>query len=230
MPRKAVATESPNKLAPINIRTTASRRARIESLAWSSGRSLTQEIEHLLDFALDFETRFGGEELADSIALIGQAAGMVLRGNHLGLEHFKTRAQVVAAIKLAADWALPPAVTAASEDLDTIRRAVADLNLVLPQLIDHFDPDPLVRLGQGIPLNEETCTLYFNTLQLARCRSSADAGTVARIDELQSELSEAQRRANLVQQLIWEQSRLGESRALDALLKITRATSNTQEQ
>lgn len=229
MPRKALATTSPNKLAPINIRTTAERRARIESLARDSGRSLTQEIEHLLDFALDFETRFGGEELSESIALIGQAAGMVLKGNHLGLEHFKTRAQVVAAIKLAADWALPPAVTAASEDLDTIWRAVADLNLVLPHLIDHFDADPLVKLGQGIPLSDETFNLYLNTLQLARFRNSADAGTVARIDELQSELSEAQRRANLVQQLIWEQSRLGESRALDALLKITRAASGVPE-
>ncbi len=221
MPRKASATNSTAKLSPINIRTTLDRRHRIEQLAKNSGRSLTQEVERLVDFALDFETRLGGPELVEAMSLIAQAAAQVLKQNPRGIANFKTRVQVVAAIRLAADWALPPALPQASEDFETLQANAADITRVMSHLVRDFDSTPLLQLARGWALHEQMLEYYRGVILDARTnRYSEDHAAQAVLDDIDAKLSESQRRALSVQQVAHEQTRVGESRARSALMDI----------
>lgn len=215
------AADDAPKLAALNLKTTRQRRERIESVAAKSGRSLTAEVERLLDLALDHEERMGGEALSGAMSLIGQAAGRVLQESGRSLANVKTRAQVVAAIKVATDWVLPAITGAeASEDYELLERAVAVLNVTLPRIVDDFDPTSLAYLAQGRPLPERQWERYLGAIRAAQLHFSEDKDAVSVLVEAENYLRDAQRAACRIQDLVLEQSPIGESRARRAILNM----------
>ena len=58
MPRKSTAAKEGGKRYPLNMRTTKELRERLERAAAESGRSLAQEVEHIVEWHFNFGTLF----------------------------------------------------------------------------------------------------------------------------------------------------------------------------
>ena len=70
MPRLFAASEP--KRSPLNTKTTASLKARIEASAAASGRPVSHEVEFRLEQALDFDREFHGREASEIYHNIGR--------------------------------------------------------------------------------------------------------------------------------------------------------------
>lgn len=207
MPRKP--SEEGAKLAPLNIRTTQDRRERLEAAAKASGRSLTQQVERYLDMAMDMEHRLGGEQLFDAMTLIGEAAAHVLANTRTGLDDYRTRARVIAAIASSAEWAIPAAGLYETGDLKEVAEAVEELRTILPYVMPDFDPQPLFQLLNGYPLPDWLFDAYYNAIVNAEPQYQHDPKAMSVLGTAKATLVSAQDRVRMIANSVQEQAQAG---------------------
>ncbi len=193
MPRK-VSSSDGVRLAPISFRTTTRKRAELEEKANEAGRSLSQEVERLLDFAMQFEEDIGDPELVNAMKFIAQAAGWALRDSDVAtITNPRTRDRVSRAIFAAANLYLP--VVALEKSHPGLGQALQEIDFALRQSIRGFSPRSIYALADGYPLKEtelEELHERLESLKAQHFSNATPAETSARVDKWQKSLREAQ--------------------------------------
>lgn len=207
MPKKA--TEAGAKLAPLNIRTTQERRAKLEAAARASGRSLTQQVERYLEMAMNMEERLGGEELFEAISLIGESAARVLRVSKGDLTDYRTRARIIGAISSSAELAIPVSPLYESGDLKEVAIAVDELISVLRYVVPNWDQAPLMRMLDGFPLPEPVFLGYLKAIELAEPSYNNNAQAMSVLRSARATLVSTQERVQLIANTAGEHNRAG---------------------
>lgn len=187
LPRKPTPPEE-QKLSPLNLRTTAERRRRLEESAAASGRSLAQEVERLLDYAMDMEQQLGGPGLMDAIRLIAQTAAKVQEETGKGIGDRYTKARVTAAIHAATDWAIP-LCSLRLED-EPRAHAIIEIYTVLSMFGSNLDLRSLWLLAEYVPLSDHMHKEFRKVLgDLSKRLPDYHewSNLVARLDEIQAD-------------------------------------------
>lgn len=224
MPNKT--TENGAKLAPLNIRTTQERRAKLEKAAKASGRSLTQQVERYLEMAMNIEERLGGEELFEAISLIGESAARVLHVSKGDLTDYRTRARVIGAISSAAELAIPVSPLYETGDLKEVAIAVDELLSVLPYVVPNWDQGPLMRMLDGFPLPEPVFLSYLEAIEFAEPSYSDNAKALSVLRSARATLVSTQERVQLISTTAGEHNRAGR---LDAFTLFAQGRHGSEE-
>ncbi len=202
MPRKASIPDRP-KLAPVSFRTTEQRRQQLEDKARAAGRSLSQEVERLLDLATDIEEGLGDPDLIKAMNFIGQSAGQMLRESGGSLANPRTRARVIRSILAATNLYLPSiALRKTNPDL---AEALDMMAVVLQYSIPDFAPSAIYSLADGRPVSENEIQKLLVGIEALRGIkfSNATPEQVQRmVEKFKAKLAEAQLAAEEIQRSI----------------------------
>ena len=192
MPRKPLNQARP-KLAPVSFRTSEYMKGQLETRARARSRSLSEEIEDMLNSVIDFEERLGDRALMSAMRFIGEAAGQTLKELERPLTDPAVRARVTRSIVAATNLYLPSA--ALWEANPELAKALDEIAVSLQMTIPGFVPSTVYVLVDGRPLSEpelEQLRAGIEALRKLHVSNLSKDQLGARVDWFHAKLSEAQ--------------------------------------
>lgn len=217
------------KLAPIGIRTTPERKARLEAQARAKGRSLANEVERLLDFAMDYEERMGGAELLQAMEKLAQTVRHALEASEYGLDERRGRARAVATIQHAASWVIPIELLNEGDKFRILQDLSAELASFIQLSNIKIDVNPIMNLTSPQKMGSEWLDYYCREFERWIGLNEGSSEFREEVLNLKEKLFEAERLATEISDEIQKEMHTARWHATSAFLTISKRIHESSE-